>query len=78
MNFDDYKYFVLCDGLFDAPFMTRTEANNYLVSARRKNRGHIYTIVDADSADDRELERLREEYEDYQYYLMQLEEEWER
>ena len=74
-NFNIYKYFVLCDGLYDAPFMTKTEAENYILNARIRNRGHIYRIVDADTADERELEKIRGEYEDYQYYLMQLEEE---
>lgn len=77
LNFNDYKYFVLCDGLYDAGFILRQEAYNYLLAARKRNRGHIYKLVAVEDTDDRELERIRESYEDYKYYLAQLEEEQE-
>ena len=72
MNFCDFRFIVLCDGLFDAGFTTKKEAHEYAEAMRKKYPGYAFTVFVVDDGDERELERI------WCSYQSQQEEEWDR
>lgn len=79
-DFGKYRFFVLCNGFYDAAFFNKTEALQYLNNKQKTDRmGRKYTLFSVDNGDEKELERIRESYENYMELLKQREEdEWER
>lgn len=74
MNFNDFTYIVLCDGLFDAGFIFADEAIKYLQEMKRKNPRHAYSLYDVNDGDERELERIWESYKEQEEWDL----DWER
>lgn len=58
MNFNAFKYIVLCDGLYEQGFATRTEALSYLKDVKRAYPHCVFTIYDVDNGSERELDRI--------------------
>ena len=76
-EFDEYKYIVLCNGLFDAGFKNLKDALSHYTN-QKKYHGYNNILYDVDSEDDdKELERIREDYKSYIHYLEEREDEWE-
>ncbi len=61
-GFNAFKFIVLCDGLFEAGFTTKTEAVNYLSDARKAYPQCAFTLYDVNSGDERELDRIWQSY----------------
>ena len=77
MRFQDFKFIVLCDGLFDSGYINKKDADAYVSKMKKIYPSYKYTIFDVekDGADDegeRELDRI------WYSYQQQLEEEWDR
>ena len=74
-EFDEYKYIVLCNGLFDAGFKNLKDALSHYRNQKKYHGYNNYILYDVDSEDDdKELERIREDYKSYiQKYLEELE-----
>ena len=74
-EFDEYKYIILCNGLFDAGFKNLNNALDYYANQKKRYRYNNYSFYNVDDEDDnKELERIRESYETYiQNYLEELE-----
>lgn len=62
MDFNNFKFVVLCDGLFEAGFCTKTEAQNYLADVSKAYPGYKFTLYDMNSGDERELDRIWQSY----------------
>ena len=58
MNFNAFKYIVLCDGLYEQGFATRTEALSYLRDVKKAYPHCVFTIYDVDNGSERELDRI--------------------
>ena len=77
-EFDEYKYIVLCNGLFDAGFKNLKDALSNYTNQKKYHGYNNYILYDVDSEDDdKELERIREDYKSYIHYLEEREDEWE-
>lgn len=77
IRFQDFKFIVLCDGLFDAGYIDKADALRHIAIMKKTYPSRTYTIfnVEVDGADDegqRELDRI------WYSYQQQLEEEWDR
>lgn len=49
---------VLCDGLYEQGFATKTEALSYLRDMKRAYPRCVFTIYDVDNGSERELDRI--------------------
>ena len=67
MEFRDFTYIVLCDGLYDEGFVSANEAVAYLQEMKRKNPRHKYSLYDVNDGDERELERIWESYQEQEW-----------
>ena len=78
-EFNEYKYIVLCNGLFDAGFKNLNDALDHYANQKKRYRYNNYEVYDVDDEDDaKELERIRESYESYIHYLEEREnDDWE-
>lgn len=70
MNFNAFKFIVLCDGLYEAGFITKSEALCYIADMKKSYPHCSFTIYDVDNGSERELDRIwysycsrEEEYE---------------
>ena len=69
MRFSDFKYIVLCNKIFDAGFIAKREAFQYIDQLKRAYPNCTFTIFEVEDGDERELDRIWRSYEE------QLEEE---
>ena len=78
-EFSEYKYIVLCNGLFDAGFKNLNDALDHYANQKKRYKYNNYKVYDVDGEDDaKELERIRESYESYIHYLEEREnDDWE-
>ena len=78
-EFNEYKYIVLCNGLFDAGFKNLNDALDHCANQKKRYRYNNYEVYDVDGEDDtKQLERIRESYESYIHYLEEHEnDDWE-
>ena len=81
-EFNEYKYIVLCNGLFDAGFKNLNDALDHCANQKKRYRYNNYEVYDVDGEDGeddtKQLERIRESYESYIHYLEEREnDDWE-
>lgn len=62
IGFNNFRFVVLCDGLFEAGFYTKAEAQDYLAKVSRAYPGYRFTLFNMDSGDERELDRIWQSY----------------
>ena len=67
-EFNEYKYIVLCNGLFDAGFKNLNDALDHYANQKKRYRYNNYEVYDVDGEDDaKELERMFELFYQYEH-----------
>lgn len=71
MRFEDFKFIVLCDGLFQEGFENESDASQYLKMMKERYPNYEFTIYNVSTGSERELDRIWISYnqinEEYEY-----------
>lgn len=63
MNFNNFKFFVLCDGLYEKGFLNKSDALRYLADIKKAYPQYNFTLYEVSSGDERELDRIWYSYQ---------------